>query len=184
MIPIWMDDKEIKLIEKYLDSNHTMLEWGCGGSTLHFPHKVKKYYSIEHDQQWYETIKNKVPDNVKLFHKQRGEIPWDSYNQSEYKHYKDYIDIVDELNEVFDVVLIDGRARRLCALKVIPYIKKDSIVMIHDWFIRNAYHCVLDYYDLIDKIDDTPQTIGVFKVKPNWKEIKGYDLNLGTFERI
>mgnify|MGYP003651916867 FL=1 len=46
------------------------------------------------------------------------------------------------------------------------------------------YHCVLDYYDLVDRVDDTPQTIATFKLKPNWKEIKGYDINLGTFERL
>ena len=35
----WMDNKEIDLVLKYLNQkpNSTMLEWGCGGSTLLFP---------------------------------------------------------------------------------------------------------------------------------------------------
>lgn len=181
---VWMDDREVKLIEGYLNPEHIMLEWGCGGSTLHFSHKVKKYYSIEHDHQWYETIKNQIPDNVTLIHKGRTDIPWENYNQSEYKHYKEYIDVVDEINEIYNVVLIDGRARRLCALKVIPYINEDSIIFVHDYFIRTAYHCIMDYYDLIEMIDDTPQTIGVFKLKRDWNEVNGYTLNLGTFERL
>ena len=94
------------------------------------------------------------------------------------------MDVVYEIGEMFDVALIDGRARRLCALKIIPYLKPNAIVIIHDWCLRPMYHCVLDYYDLVDKVDDTLQTIATFKLKPNWKEIKGYDINLGTFERL
>ncbi len=32
----WMDTEEIKLIEKYVHTNASMLEFGSGGSTLYF----------------------------------------------------------------------------------------------------------------------------------------------------
>ena len=55
--------------------------------------------------------------------------PKDKYVWSE------YIDYVDKLNvKLFDVVLIDGRARTDCAYKVLNYIDKGSIVFIHDFF--------------------------------------------------
>ena len=181
-----MHEREKTVIEKYLNSEATMIEWGSGGSTVEFSQKVKKYYSIEHNAGWYEKVKASIPPNVILFYKAQNLIPPEEpyYNQSTYEYYRDYLDVIYEIGEMFDVALIDGRARRLCALKIIPYLKPNAIVIIHDWCLRASYHCVLDYYDLVDKVDNTPQTIATFKLKPNWKDIKGYDINLGTFERL
>ena len=182
---VWMNEREQAVIEKYLNPEVTMMEWGSGGSTVEFSKKVKKYYSVEHNWDWYNEVKNAIPSNVALYYKQTAERPPDSvYHQAIYEHYREYLDVVYEIGEMFDVALIDGRARRLCALKIIPYLKPNAIVIIHDWCLRPMYHCVLDYYDLVDKVDDTLQTIATFKLKPNWKEIKGYDINLGTFERL
>jgi hypothetical protein len=183
MLGVWMNEREKAVIEKYLNPEVTMMEWGSGGSTVEFSKQVKKYYSVEHNLEWYHQVRQAIPSNVTLFYKPNTELPED-YSQAEYKHYKEYLDVVYEIGDKFDVVLIDGRARRLCALKVIPYLKPDSIIIIHDWCTRPSYYCVLDYYDLVDKVDDTPQTIASFRLKPNWHEVKGYDINLGTFERL
>jgi len=32
-----------------------------------------------------------------------------------------------------DIVLIDGRARADCALEVLPFLRPESRVFIHDW---------------------------------------------------
>lgn len=180
---VWMHDSERAIIEKYLTPEVIMMEWGSGGSTIEFSCKVKEYYSVEHNLEWYNVVKDAIPQNVTLFYKEIKPLP-ENYNQSEYKHYSEYLDVVYQIGKKFDVVLIDGRARRLCALKIIPYLKPNSIVIIHDWCLREPYHCVLDYYDLIDKVDNTPQTIASFRLKSNWQDIKGYNINLGTFERL
>lgn len=180
---VWMDDREQAVIRKYLTSESVVMEWGSGGSTVEFSKHVKKYYSVEHNYGWYEEVKAAAPSNVSLFYKPNKELP-EHYHQSEYVHYSEYLDVVYEIGDLFDVVLIDGRARRLCALKVIPYLKPNAIVIIHDWCVRPPYRCVLDYYDVVDEVSDTPQTIASFRLKSNWKDIKGYDINLGSFERI
>lgn len=180
-----MHERERAVIEKHLTSEAVVMEWGSGGSTVEFSKRVKKYYSVEHNPEWYAKVKNAIPPNVNLFFREVGTLPSDDvYNQSTYEYYKDYLDVVYEIGEMFDVALIDGRARRLCALKIIPYLKPNAVVVIHDWCLRPPYHCVLDYYDLVEKVDDTPQTIAAFKLKPNWQDIRGYDINLGTFERL
>jgi hypothetical protein len=182
---VWMHEEEKAVIEKYLNPDVTMMEWGSGGSTIEFSKQVKKYYSVEHNWEWYNKVNNVIPANVELFYKQIATLPPDSeYHQSTYEHYSDYLDVVYQIGDMFDVALIDGRARRLCALKVMPYLKPNAIVVIHDWCLRDPYHCVLDYYDLVDKVDHTPQTIATFRLKSNWQDIKGYDINLGTFERL
>ena len=47
---------EQALIESFLNSTHKMLEWGSGYSTLWFSQFVDKYYAIEHDRTWHQTI--------------------------------------------------------------------------------------------------------------------------------
>ena len=89
---------------------------------------------------------------------------------------------MDGFNTKFDIVLIDGRARRLCAKKVIPYLNKGAIIIIHDWVLRNVYHCVTDYYDVLEYISTTPQTIATFKLKPT-PIPNPYNLNLKGSER-
>jgi len=62
--------KELELIFSYLDKDKVMLEYGCGGSTTIFPPYVKKYYSIEHNLDWFwnvqQEIYNDKIDNVEI----------------------------------------------------------------------------------------------------------------------
>jgi predicted O-methyltransferase YrrM len=181
----WMDDKEKLLITKHFSPDKVMLEWGSGGSTIEFSPKLKKYYSIEHNKEWYENVSNEI-SSLNYSNVNYNFIPQNIQSvddrQSEYNQFKDYIDIVDKFDTKFDIVLIDGRARRLCAKKIIPYLNPGAIVIIHDWCVRDVYHCVTDYYDVFEYVDDTQQTIATFKLKekplPN-----AYNLNLGGWER-
>ena len=70
----------------------------------------------------------------------------------------EYIDFIDTLDlPKLDVVFIDGRARSDCAYKVLDYIDEDSIVFIHDFWPREEYHKVFDYYEEVASIKDTQQ---------------------------
>jgi len=181
--------REIELIQSYLSDKKIMLEYGCGGSTTIFPKYVKKYYSIEHNLDWYwkvqeEIIEDKLDNvNVHLCDIPKG-VPtkreefWDMYDEnllyaSEHLDsnipsfedcvypkdkyvWSEYIDYVDKLNvKLFDVVLIDGRARTDCAYKILNYINKSSIVFIHDFWPRPEYHKVFEWYDEVVSIKDT-----------------------------
>ena len=186
--------KEIDLIQSYLSDKKIMLEYGCGGSTTIFPRYVKKYYSIEHNLDWFwnvqQEIYNDKLDNVEIH---LCDIPkgvptkreefWERYDDnilyaSEHVDtnipsfedcvypkdkyvWNEYIDYVDKLNvKLFDVILIDGRARTDCAYKVLNYIDKGSIVFIHDFWPRSEYHKVFEWYDEVVSIKDTQQGDG------------------------
>ena len=200
-ISLWMDPKEKDLIIKYLQQkpNSTMLEWGCGGSTLTFSKEVKQYISIEHNLDWYidvqKTIIEKGLNNID-FHlvDVSKEVPtakkafYDKWSNElhtlsktntnnipdlEYCIYPknrfvfhEYIDWVDKLEtKIYDFVLIDGRARADCAFKILNYIDDDSIVFIHDYWKRPQYQVMTEYYDVIDSVQDTLQTIVALKKK-------------------
>ena len=90
---------EIYVITKYLSPNKHMLEWGAGGSTLHFSRGVKTYTSIEHDSDWYNDVLKVKPLNVLLHHVPNNlprTIPTDPIQ------FKEYINYVDTLNKKFD----------------------------------------------------------------------------------
>jgi len=157
-IYIGMDRAEIDTIKKYLNKEMVVLEWGSGGSTLFFPQFVKKYYSIEHDHDWWERGFNRQPENCQVY--------WAKQNAprttpSKREQFKDYVEYVHCLGvDKFDAVFIDGRARIACGIEVIPYLDKDSIVFLHDGH-REEYKEFYTYYDLIDRAE----SLLVFKLK-------------------
>lgn len=78
----------------------------------------------------------------------------------------DYVNAIDKFPEShYDFIFIDGRARANCAQKVLNYIDKNSLVFIHDFYKRERYQSVFKYYDEIDGITDTVQTITLLKKK-------------------
>ena len=61
-----------------------------------------------------------------------------------------YVNAIDKLNvTTLDIALVDGRFRIQCALKLLPYLTNDSVLLLHDFWIRKPYHKVLDYYNVI-----------------------------------
>ncbi len=184
-----IDPTEIELVKSYCNQDTIMLEYGCGGSTTIFPKFVKKYYSIEHNLDWFwkvqQEIYNDKLDNAEIY---LCDIPkgvptlreefWNKYDENiiyASKHLKttlpsfdkcaypfdkyiwgEYVDFVDTIGvDKFDVVFIDGRARTDCAYKILDYIDKNSIVFIHDFWPREEYHKVFEWYDEVVSIKDT-----------------------------
>jgi hypothetical protein len=161
----WMPQKQIDLIQSYLNPTDTMLEYGAGGSTIHFSTYVKKYVSIEHDANWVSALKNKkLADNIELHHCGTNNpihLPVWVGNVEDFKNYIHYVDTLPYAH--YDKVLIDGRVRVECGKKVLDYISSDSLVFVHDFFERERYHSLYDYYELIEKDDLNKPSLAVFK---------------------
>jgi len=170
----FMQPEEIRCIESYLRPHFTMLEFGCGGSTLHFSRRVKIYHAVEHDRDWYEKIRSRVAENVRLLHvaadgptpgeprvaSSWGELP-DSSRSAEFAT---YLSVPERrIRETLDAVLIDGRARPECARAVLPWLAPDGVVFIHDFWRRPHYHVVLERYEVIERLDRSAQTLAVLR---------------------
>ena len=85
--------KELELILTYLDKDKVMLEYGCGGSTTIIPPNVKKYYSIEHNLDWFWNVQQELyDDNIDNVELHLCDIPkgvpskreefWDKYGEN------------------------------------------------------------------------------------------------------
>lgn len=160
---ILMTAKEIRKIRNYLHKDDVVLEWGSGGSTLYFPLFVKEYHSIEHSKKWFNKINPKIPYNANIHFVKANKKTYRCYKR---KNYKDYIEYVHKLGiPKFDKVLIDGRGRKFCAKEVLPYLKENSIVFIHDWHWRERYHSILEFYKKIDEIKSINNKKGLVVLK-------------------
>jgi hypothetical protein len=149
----WMHQSEIDMIISYLNPTHKMFEWGCGGSTLHFSKYVNLYRSVDHNIQWYKKIRPLINNNTELYHVD---------NQKEYTN---YINHISNFADIYDAILIDGRERVRCAIKAKKYLTTTGVLFVHDFFNRPRYDPIFEFYELINGIKNTEQTLAVFKIK-------------------
>tara|TARA_R110000796_G_scaffold152865_1_gene269249 strand:+ start:4784 stop:6496 length:1713 start_codon:yes stop_codon:yes gene_type:complete len=173
---VWMSPQEIDLIVSNLNPSHIMLEWGSGGSTVKFPKYVKKYYSIEHDIGWFDDVKKEIPSNVDY---NLVELDNPLTQPTQKIQIQTYLNFVDKLNlDKLDRVLIDGRGRGWCAEKILPYLKKDSIVFIHDYWQRPQYHIVEKWYNIISHVKSGQSIVALQPKKEILDKINKKKLNM------
>ncbi len=113
----WYTYPAISFIEKRVHNQMVVFEYGCGNSTLWWASRVKKVVSCEHDRDWYEKMKRKVPSNVELHHVDLG---------SENGHYAQK---VNAYRNEFDVIVIDGLDRVNCARNCLPALKEYGVII-------------------------------------------------------
>jgi predicted O-methyltransferase YrrM len=175
----WMHPNEINLILMFLHPDHSMLEWGCGGSTVLFSKYVKEYYSIEHNKEWHSQVTQKISDskldNIKFIHVptddgiEKDFLPeTEGQNLTHKERYNTYIKYPHKFNVKFDRILIDGRARQFCIDECLSLLKDDGLVFFHDFWMngRDRYrNAALRNFDEVASIIHSHQSLAVLKNK-------------------
>ena len=110
----WMTYSFIDFIKERLNKELTVFEFGSGNSTLFFSERVKHVTAVEHNKEWYENIKSRMPKNVSLFLKD----PSEEYNKS----------VVGS----FDIVIVDGINRNECIENSIKSLTSSGIIILDD----------------------------------------------------
>lgn len=163
-IPIRMTDAETALLTRYLSRSRFYLEFGCGGSTALALQKSKgMVVSVESDAQWIAKLKES-PDIMKavqagrlaFYHADIGPVgPWGvPKDESRLKAWKSYYTAPWTFRDFdYDLVLIDGRFRVMCALAAAIYVGPDTIVTMHDYGNRRGYFDIERYFDFVDQAD-------------------------------
>ena len=108
-----------------------LLEYGAGWSTLWWAHRCGKVYSIEHDEKWYNYISAIAPDNVTM--RYVSLLPR-----------ADYAQYPLNFGVNFEILVIDGRNRALCA-KFAPSVLTPNGVIIFDNADREKYLGAINY---------------------------------------
>jgi precorrin-6B methylase 2 len=96
-------------------------EYGAGSSTIWLARRGCTVFSVEHDPEWYETFKSSLAgfDAVDLRLIKATPAPTSDHDRSDREGWKDrcfrnYVHSIDAIDGLFDLIVIDGRARVAC----------------------------------------------------------------------
>jgi hypothetical protein len=149
----WVTYPFIDFIESRLNRSMEIFEYGSGNSTLWYADKVKYVTSVEHDQNWYEKVKNNLPDNTTIHY-------------SKLVYGKEYCQYAKQLDKKFDLIIVDGRDRVNCIKNSIECLTSSGVIILDD-SERSSYLDGIQY--LIDsgfkKIDFWGISPGLFYKK-------------------
>lgn len=116
----WLSYSFIDFLAPRLNKNLNLLEYGSGNSTIWFSEKINKVVSLEHHNDWFKLVSDKLKayTNVNIIFK---DLESGDY-ENEILNYKDE----------FDMVLIDGRKRVNCAKNSLNALKPGGVVIWDD----------------------------------------------------
>ncbi len=115
----WTTYGFIDFIDNRLHKEMNVFEYGSGNSTLWYAQKVKHVVSVEHDKEWFEKIKEKMPKNATIYY----EALVYGGNYSLYLH---------KIDMKFDIVIIDGRDRVQCIKNSMDSLKEGGVIVLDD----------------------------------------------------
>ena len=139
----WLAPAAIAILDKILTKSMKVMEYGSGSSTLFLAARANEVNSVEHDQNWYQRVKEQLQElnlhHVKLHYippltpetnrdaANRYKQPYNNPNHN----YENYINFIHNFpNGYFEVVLVDGRARTECALAAMAKLKSGGILIL------------------------------------------------------
>jgi len=176
LYPFIMSNSEKAIFDEVIKESYYYLEFGLGGSTLRALQKSKAtVYTVESNPEWIKYMRKYIylrySENKRLhiFPVNIGPVrDWgypksDNFKELFEKYSSSIFQIID--SKLIDLVLVDGRFRVACTLKIILECHENSNIkiLIHDFWNRPQYHIVLEYLDTVNKVD----TIGLFSIKKN-----------------
>lgn len=139
----WMPQEEIEWLDKFLNKEMIVFEYGSGGSTLYVARKAKEIVSVEYQLQWYLSVKVALIKNrlrnckLILARPTRVNSLGRDYASSDPVlkgfSFQKFVTAIDEHpRESFDLVIVDGRARNTCILHALPKVKKGGFIFLDD----------------------------------------------------
>jgi len=127
----WVTYSYINFISQRLNSKMAVFEFGSGNSTHFYGERVKFVDTVEHDQDWFNKIKNNLPVNANIIYKtlEYG----GAYSKSALDSKKKY-----------DLIIIDGRDRVNSLINSVNALNDRGVLVLDD-SERESYKKGVDY---------------------------------------
>lgn len=117
----WLTKDAISYLDQMIRPTDVGIEFGSGRSTIWLGYRLAGLISVESDAGWYRRVKDLIAE-----HDLSGKIDY-----KECLHAEDYCaQALGVADESLDFCLIDGIARDVCALNVLPKIKQGGLLVI------------------------------------------------------
>jgi hypothetical protein len=186
MRPLMSADEQ-GFLREYLTERSRVLEWGSGGSTVHFSPACLSWLSIEHHHEWAARVQAAVPADgrVSLLYvpPDRPVIPILDDSKGYTKGYEEAFDSYAQAalspaamaaggENGFDVIVIDGRARLFCALLCLKHDHlKRATILFHDFRPRPRYWPILNHCEVIGSVE-TGRTMVALRAREPVNELR------------
>ncbi len=115
----WVTYSFIDFISERLNKDFSIFEFGSGNSTLFFAERVKNVTTVEHNADWYNKLKEKLPGNVELI-----------LSKSDLK--EDYLDGLKKSDKNYDIIFIDGIHRVGCCYTAVNHLTDNGVIILDD----------------------------------------------------
>jgi hypothetical protein len=112
----WITYPALRFLEPRLSRSMEVFEFGSGNSTLWWAERVARVTSCEHDAQWFERTRARLPANASVSH---YSLEPDG----------DYSRAAQAAQQDFDIVVIDGRDRVNCAKHSLSALKPAGVIV-------------------------------------------------------
>ena len=155
MIP-HMSPNDLLMFYKYLNNTKIYVEYGSGGSTYQasIRSNILKIYTVESDLEWINNLKKNIINNniTFLFNDMSTEpntwgYPGQNCTKQQCINYSSQIYNIYEIHpKEIDFILIDGRFRVACCLKLFDVINLNCFIAFDDFLNRSEYHVILNYF--------------------------------------
>lgn len=122
----WISYNAMERIDRALDADANVLEFGSGMSTIWFARRCGFLHSIEHDEGWHGRVSRLLERNG------LSNVRYDL------KTRRDYTDIGDYEAPFFDFCLVDGIERLRCVERAIPLIKRGGLIFLDNSDVGEA----------------------------------------------
>lgn len=142
----WMTFEAIRFLDRFIDTQSNVFEWGMGGSTLFFLDRAGQIVSVDHDATWFDRLHELISSNdawkgyriePTCLSQDQAVDPSsiDQYGSSspEYQshRFEDYVRVIDQYDDQsFDIIVDDGRSRPSCVKHGIPKLKLGGILVL------------------------------------------------------
>lgn len=113
----WFSYASIFFLKDRLTKDMSVFEYGSGNSTLWFSQRVGEVVSLEHDVAWYERMKRSLEKLEGVTYIYRD---LDS---------GDYAAEVTKHKAAFDIIIVDGRQRVLCAKNSVAALTERGVII-------------------------------------------------------
>jgi len=161
----WITFSAIDYCDQIIDKSMRVFEYGSGGSTLYFADRVKHLISVEHDKYWHSKVQRIVNKrkigNIELILRE-PQITSDAslknmpllelyrsnnekYNDKIFDKYASEIDRFPDFN--FDLIFVDGRARKACIHHAAKKVKKGGMLIL-DNSEREEYFSAIELLNI------------------------------------
>ena len=152
----WFTFGAIEFLQRTVRQSDRVFEYGAGFSTLWWQKHASKVVSVEHDEDWCDELRPQLDCNVTLqnigpsktcptaakpyverFFTRMRRTYWPEYPEERVvrrglddDNFQLYASTILEHEGPFDIVVIDGMARRLCTEFAVSKVSEDGIIIL------------------------------------------------------